>query len=574
MLASILALRLTQVEEVVYYYPYRFCGFEQEISDYDIPKEELISSSSLKNGAHWKQIRIFFDYRYLDGTRMDYKMCKTAHKDVSWRKETYTCKQEHILTDEKIKIIKGTFNNIKSYLQRLLKVIPLTKPIKLINLHDYYFDHSEHDTINDIDFYMAITSRPRELDSPVFASASTIQIENLFMRPTQGCIYLNPTAIPNEIQNENSANNRFFFICVHEIFHVLGISSKNFKNFHPYEDRKPYSNPICKLSVKGKQMAFLTTPYAQKYAKKHYGVTIFEGDNGKICPAGIEFDNGEGHDTARSHLAQRTFFTELMTGATIQKEKGQFIRLTDASMALLQDTGNYKVDYRLVQPLVWGNPESINGHPIPNFALGSPQNVFPEAYIVNASRRFFFNTGFDYKYVAYSTRGHIPDCNDDKEYCKGKNFYNPNNQNVGEQPDFDYMNFFYPTDICPRGKAMIPSTLAGARPRCGEYACHGYSSFEWRFYDKLKDPNSYITYTCNKSNIGKHIHSYTYLYGRMAYYYLMYCPDPERFCRSVKLHEMHFTRDTFEDEVSTVENVDKNGLNAMTAIFMMYSVIY
>ena len=55
-----------------------------------------------------------------------------------------------------------------------------------------------------------------------------------------------------------------------------------------------------------------------------------------------------------------------------------FLRFTDATLAVLLDTGNYKVNWANAKPLVFGHPESINGKPISGFAIDPPQYSFPQ----------------------------------------------------------------------------------------------------------------------------------------------------------------------------------------------------
>ena len=136
-----------------------------------------------------------------------------------------------------------------------------------------------------------------------------------------------------------------------------------FESYHPYESIEFYKNPVCKLTKYGKNYSFLVTPYAHIYAKKRFGVETFIGDNEQSCPSGIELEDEGSDASAGSHLETRTYYNENMIGGDILFHN-PFLRFTDATIAVLMDTGNYKVNWANAVPLVYGHPESIDGKPI------------------------------------------------------------------------------------------------------------------------------------------------------------------------------------------------------------------
>lgn len=219
---------------------------------------------------------------------------------------------------------------------------------------------------------------------------------------------------------------------------------------------------FCSLNIKGKRTNFLVTPYARKFAKKHYGVARVYGDNSASCPAGIEIDD------TRSHLHAKTFHSEAMMTYSTTYDEGPFQRVTDASMAVLQDSGNYKIDFRMVRPLVWGNPESINGKPIPNFIRGVWQIDYPENYYYDPNVGDY--TGFDYKHWGNPSSIDAPQCPNSQYqvYCEGKEMFNPKNwKKIGWSDDSDYLYYKFPMYVCPKNKAKLPSNDYWLG--CGEY---------------------------------------------------------------------------------------------------------
>lgn len=540
------------------------CGFDEEQRHINVTMENLISSKSPKAGYSWNNIRIWFDYRYLTRELPDSMMCKNAGERITWKGQTFACSYDDVLTQPQINAIIGTFEAVKNYLQRLLKVIPLRKSFKL---HDYlddnnypYLINQENNEIKNTDLYMAIVSRPRGREN-VIASAGSNGKDTMFYRPYMGAVFLNPVYVPQEAQNENSNNNKYFMICLHEVLHALGLNANDFQDYHPYETNRFHPRIFCELKVKGKKMKFLVTPYAQKFATKHFGVSMFVGDEGS-CEPGIEIEDGGGPGTAGTHWEIRTYMTELMTGVMMQPDGGRFSRLTDATVAALQDTGNYKVTYTMAQPLVWGNPESIDGWPIENFAIGPPMSTFPTDYLWKREPVNEHYTGFDYKYWGDKSYSSPPKCEPGKNeyYCNAKEFFNPLNLSyVGKDEIYDYMTYKNPTHVCPKGKAMLPTNFIEGDDwgqLCGEYECtEDFQKFTWRNY--IANSQEYDLVNCTKENVGKIQNIPVRLKSGRTYNRNLICPDPERFCRTVKLQEAYFPSDPFDPDFHFFDKKDK-----------------
>lgn len=513
------------------------------------------SKRSLKEST-WSQIRIAFDYRYIDGSRDDSKTCRSSGQQVTWD-STYTCNESDILTAEQVAAVKETFANVQNFLQRLLKVIPYTSLLGIkIENHPQYTGFPPRDFQKDADLYLAVLSRPYGDNSNTLASAISWVTTRDTNRPIVGAIFLNPRQVPTTPVSEDSEDNEFFFVCIHEIFHALGFSGSFYEKFHSHESNLPFQNPTCSLTKNGKSFTFLVTPYAHIFAQKHFGVDTFTGDDGTSCLSGIELEDGGGGGTAYSHVEGRTFMSELMVGVTIQLQSGPFIRMTDASLAVLEDTGNYKTNWSYARPLIWGNPESIDGKIINDFATGPPQTSFPSGYMKNVSSNYDDAAGFDFKFfgrasVMNTSRINCrnPTSDATQAYCSAREtFYNPKNLNqIGAVWVYDFIPFKMPEVVCPSGKAVIPGQInSGKIDRCGEYTCNGYDNFTIRLYNEIGS-DSYNTVTCTKAIAGVPFTSNIYIKGDTRHYpKVSWCPDPERFCRTMKLHDMYFVADPFD----------------------------
>ena len=84
----------------------------------------------------------------------------------------------------------------------------------------------------------------------------------------------------------------------------------------------------------------LVTPKVKEEARQHFNCNTLEG---------AELENQGGKGTALAHLEKRLFENEGMTG--IFTHNSVFSRLT---LAVMEDTGWYKVNYQMAEPLQWG----------------------------------------------------------------------------------------------------------------------------------------------------------------------------------------------------------------------------
>ncbi|KAL5468697.1 hypothetical protein EMCRGX_G029805 [Ephydatia muelleri] len=154
----------------------------------------------------------------------------------------------------------------------------------------------------------------------------------------------------------------------HEALHALGFSNSLFalwrdQNGNPRTPRDPasklppvvnsiyqastttvmpltYNNWVVSTGTISHQVTLLVTPNVLSAAQIYFN-----------CPSltGVELENQGGPLTALSHWEKRILGNELMTGEITFND-----RLSVLTLAALQDTGWYQVNYSMAQPLVWG----------------------------------------------------------------------------------------------------------------------------------------------------------------------------------------------------------------------------
>ncbi|PIK55378.1 putative leishmanolysin-like peptidase [Apostichopus japonicus] len=197
------------------------------------------------------------------------------------------------------------------------------------------------------------------------AHASYCQLESFLDRPIAGYINICPSAL-----SMNEADRNILLTTVkHEIIHSLGFSSSLFAfyrddNGEPLTPRDAngmppfnmerfvyqWSDRVIKqvkrydwdtrngLVIHSVQV--MVTPKVKEEARRHFNCDSLEG---------IELENDGGGGTMFSHFEKRLLENEAMTGTHTHDR--QFSRFT---LAVLEDTGWYHVNYDLADQLVWG----------------------------------------------------------------------------------------------------------------------------------------------------------------------------------------------------------------------------
>ncbi|EAX96018.1 GP63-like [Trichomonas vaginalis G3] len=468
------------------------------------------------------------------------------------------------MTEAKIKVVEQTVDNVIKFFQNTIKVKSVQNSITVTNIPD--LGSFPEMVFDDTDLAIVASSAAYGEGNPIIAAAGPRFVLKPSYRPYIGVMFFNPRFVPEKPSNISDFDNKFFYIIVHELSHALGFLQAMYPYFHPYEDEDNYYSTLtCSLRKFGKKFTFLVTPYSHLYAKKRFGVDKFYGDSGKSCPAGIELEDQGGDGTSMSHLEKRTYFTDLMVGS-YSESNTPHIKFSDALMAVLMDTGNYKFNWVNAQPLVFGHQESLNSKPMEEFAMEPPQKVFPQGYFFTENN----SVGFDYR----SFEVHQIFLKDNENTCKHAGFelycsdakykfYNPNKEPlIGIDYLADFQKIIDPEYYCENKKVILPGYL-NDMPKsdyaeghfenlCGTFKCNGYESFEFNVVDA---DNKEITQKCTKENINssfiypvKFISDKTNRVSKINY-----CPDPEQFCRTIKLSLMNFNKDPLDEKTKVLE---------------------
>lgn len=499
--------------------------------------------NNLEENRIRRPIRITFDYSLLYPSATDAMRCDKVGQKVQWgdtRRYDIECKKEQILNSAGIDVVVKTINNVKTYVERLISIDNYNDPINSRSIPQYITVPRK--TYTDTDLVFHVASRP--FDDPYYSLCILDQYDSTNGRPIENAILINPELVPTTAQNETMRESSYFFAILHEITHGLGFNHFYYDKFHPRDSLTPYEQPTCTMIIHKIKRSFLVTPHAHKYAVRHYKVEKFKGDDGAECPSGIELEDAGTDFQIGSHLEARVFYSEFMISLLIQSDVEPFHRFTDATLAILLDTGNYDINYRMLKPIIWGNRDAFapDSDELNDFALGPPQLAFPSNYIVENPIGLFDTCNFDFKSTGRNVKSvPVPDCTaDTSDFCRAEDYYNPKRMPMyNPNKIFDYMLYKYP-HTCFDGYAAIPGSLG-----CIKYWLTD-TNVKFELPKDIRFDSQNITCSNKDFNPEKWI-NYTYIDQKGKKLYKRYmCPPFERFKRTIQLFNSYFDSDPFD----------------------------
>lgn len=223
----------------------------------------------------------------------------------------------------------------------------------------------------DFVFYISTMQTDRCSKGNTIAYAAHCQQETAFNRPIAGHANICPNSISTKPQDLETLISTF----KHEILHALGFSVSLYA-FYRDKNGNAFSGSMSKLVNSSQSPSFtsdgssihrisrkilrkvirpkwkvrggaidhavfvISTPNVINEVRDHFNCSLLEG---------AELENQGEDGTALTHWEKRLFENEAMTGTHTQNPV--YSRIT---LALMEDTGWYKANYSLAQPLEWG----------------------------------------------------------------------------------------------------------------------------------------------------------------------------------------------------------------------------
>jgi len=159
------------------------------------------------------------------------------------------------------------------------------------------------------------------------------------LRPIAGYIQFKPQLNVNN----STALDYMVWLAVHEISHILVINNALYEDYIDPDSLEPIgiSNVIGKkIMENGKKMNYIKSPRVLETARKHFNCPDLDG-------VPLEYNGGVG--TAGSHWAKKYMNTDYMIGDSYGENL-----ISDITLALFEDSGWYKVDYKMSNLFLWG----------------------------------------------------------------------------------------------------------------------------------------------------------------------------------------------------------------------------
>jgi Leishmanolysin len=267
----------------------------------------------------------------------------------------------------------------------------------------------------DVDLILFFTVED-EPTNAFLAWAAACSMHRTTMRPVVGRVNFNLAFI-------NDKKNLFFdnySTTLHEIYHVLGFSMYMYQFFiDPVTFKRKPTTDTYFNDVQGPHPHFLRSPLLLAHAKEHFKCDTIKGvpieDNGSSASLG-------------SHLEKTTLGNEAMSAIRAARRK-----VSTFIFKLLEDSGWYKPNYDMVEPLFFGKDQGCS------FFDGKCKTTGPGCTKQGESGCYY-----DYTYQSFCSRDAFTNgcmfmmtVNHDTGDCKESSNYDGFSKQLGEFMGFE-----------------------------------------------------------------------------------------------------------------------------------------
>lgn len=427
-------------------------------------------------------LRVHYDTSYLN-----YKKCLCNSTSETTCFST-TCTSNDIPNTDSIEKVKKTLDAVSKHISNFLyakyprfKVIPYQT-----SDHPEFSDYPPPPSkVECADVYIQVVLR--SLESTGQTAYSKI-FDVMDGTPSHGMLILSASYVNSVPASDvNSTDRRLFNTIIHETFHILGLHKGYLPDWINPATNETYGN-VSKMTEPSqipeygaKQFTLLTTPKALEVIKKRFNPPEDE-------PAtGIELEDG-GESSRFSHTEARVFYGDIMMGYSNFN-----LAISEITLAMLEDTGFYKVDYNYSEPLAWGDHKFFNGVITDEFLFDEPSR-FPQNYLCNDNDAITQATvGNDYRICSFDYIGlarckiqRSIDCKssdqtvDEKYYCDSREFFNPNNNTyTGTDRIVDWIPAKETLSLCqPNQRCAMIGTPQSNTGKCVNLVSHDSTSYK------------------------------------------------------------------------------------------------
>jgi len=276
-----------------------------------------------------------------------YMACNKENNEIAVNGKLYKCEKADLVDEKKRQTVDSLMKSVLSNVAQMINV-NLVQGALTLNSGVYGFvqlgTEGKPLSFTNYDLLIYVTYRPDSWD--VYATGTSLAYDQNG-RTIFGVLNWNP-------RNINSPTTILQNAALHEIFHILGFSQSRMMAFHnisTYDNTTGVSEEYSDLQLvgsesDGREITLLVSPKVKERFREHFGCDSAEG-------ALLE-DQG-GSNVAGSHWEMTVLMDELMT-ATISERS----ILTNMTLAALEDSGWYYVNYSFAKRLLWGKDKGCD----------------------------------------------------------------------------------------------------------------------------------------------------------------------------------------------------------------------
>lgn len=244
---------------------------------------------------------------------------------------------------KKTYIVEALLPPVKNLLQSALKVIPRTSkiyaPARICM--DYVKIPENASTIGYEGDMVVFVHVVREPSVAWIARALPCGLDQRTNRPIIGAVIFNAAKVGVDRRDVTLEGD--LTITVHEMVHALGFTKQSYEKYINPDTLQPLTGHIFNKTVNGIKTMVLDLPPLTQRLRAHFNCPTLEG---------AYLENQGGNASFGSHLERRVFYNEIMTGSEIKDAK-----FSEFTLALLEGTGYYQVNYSYAEPMTYGKNE-------------------------------------------------------------------------------------------------------------------------------------------------------------------------------------------------------------------------
>lgn len=404
-----------------------------------------------------KPIRVYFDTEEVFSGKYPNTCRKVGQVIVSplLNNANYTCTEVDIFTEEKQAALAQIFENLKSYLGKMIQV--KHEEIELTGSKEPLFAYERPKNIKDVDHYIKVFISATGLN--IIAGSAPVHSDPVTKRPWESAFAINARLIPTVAQDHDSIPRDYFNVMFHEVMHSLGMNINHLQFWINPNTGYLYNEEeaIRVTQDKFEKMTFhICTPNAKRIAQKYLKRTKTD-DGYEYC---MEFEDLGGPGTSYTHPKGSIYRQDIMVGTNPRDGI-----ISPVVCSLIADMGYYNINWSMCKETTWLSDQLLTDEELQNMARKPVYKTFPKRY------QYTPNTSF----VSHDLRGYsdyvklLPyDMELDKfQVKKYGDLYIPPNRFMSNTGTYDYAMLKNPKSQCQRNQwAMHYVNSSGLQAYC------------------------------------------------------------------------------------------------------------